>query len=64
MGPNPNFKEKVGERKLQGLGKGSMIDGVGDGVSTEELIEAQAAAAERVRNVELDVATAPAAHDA
>lgn len=64
MGPNPNFKEKVGEQKLQGLGKGSMIDGVGDGVSTEELLEAQAAAAERVRSVELDLAAAPAADDA
>ena len=49
MGPNPNFKEKEGGRKLKGVGKGSMIEGVGDGVSTEELLEAKAAAADRVQ---------------
>jgi hypothetical protein len=56
MGPNPNFKEKQGERKLHGLGKGSMIDGVGDGVSTDEVLELEAtkaAAAERVRHAEM-----------
>ena len=49
MGPNPNFKEKEGERKLAGLGKGSMVEGVGDGVSTEELLEAKTAAADRIQ---------------
>lgn len=58
MGPNPNFKEKEGERKLLGLGKGSMVAGVGDGVSTDELLEAKAAAADRVRSARQEVATA------
>ena len=49
MGPNPNFKEKEGERKLSGLGNGGMVGGVGDGVSTDEIVEAaKLAAAERV----------------
>ena len=44
-----NFKEKEGERKLSGLGNGGMVGGVGDGVSTDEIVEAaKLAAAERV----------------
>jgi hypothetical protein len=55
MGPNPSFKEKPGERKLSGLGTGSMVAGVGDGVEgasegEAELAATAAAAASNLNN--------------
>ena len=37
MGPNPNFKEKEGVQTLRGSGEGSMVGGVGDGVSSSSV---------------------------